>query len=136
MVRTDFKSLQAFREAPERFVDDPMSVVDDESFDYETKLHLLQHWLARITDGDAPDAGRTNVEAAIQALQARAKLKTEEPKGRTRDPHLRRGRAQRSAPLQCKCAGATDLAVLSQVMDGPDNGDHQRPQPSAERDPE
>jgi hypothetical protein len=80
MVRTDFKSLQAFREAPERFVDDPMSVVDDESFDYETKLHLLQHWLARITDGEAPDAGRTNVEAAIQALQARAKLKTEEPK--------------------------------------------------------
>ena len=81
MVRTDIKSLQAFREAPERFVDDPMSVVDDEGFDYETKLHLLQHWLARITDGDAPDSGRTDVEAAIQALQARAKLKTEEPKG-------------------------------------------------------
>ncbi|SIO47450.1 hypothetical protein SAMN05444722_2413 [Rhodovulum sp. ES.010] len=76
----DVRSLKDLREHPDRFFGDPMEIVDAPRYDYELKLDLLQRWLARVTDGQAEGAPAEEVEAAIFALQARAKLADEEPR--------------------------------------------------------
>lgn len=67
--------------APWKAYEDPTDLIDDTRLDYEFRLDLLQHWLARIAEGEAEGPGRADVEAAILALEARSKLKTDEPEG-------------------------------------------------------
>jgi hypothetical protein len=73
--------LDRLRAAPDEAAAGPMAIVEDPRLDYAERLRLLQHWLARIAEGSAPDEAREEVEAAILALQARARLREDEARG-------------------------------------------------------
>jgi hypothetical protein len=77
----DRPDLDRLRTAPHETVSGPMAIVDDPRLDYSERLRLLQQWLARIAEGSAPGEAREEVEAAILALQARARLHEDEPSG-------------------------------------------------------
>ncbi|MFW5642001.1 MAG: hypothetical protein ACOCY0_04460 [Roseicyclus sp.] len=67
------------QEEPDRAFDDPLSIVNRQDLGYETRLHMLQTWLARLARGDALRGSREEVEGAIFALQSRSKLKQDTP---------------------------------------------------------
>jgi len=69
----------ADRNRPDAEFDDPMKLVDFEEVTHDERLDLLQTWLARVADGRAMHGSREEVEGAILALEARAKLKTDPP---------------------------------------------------------
>lgn len=62
----------------ETFVE-PTEIVDETRLEYAFRLRLLQHWLSLIASGTEGAGRREDVEAAIFALEARAKLKTDAP---------------------------------------------------------
>ena len=64
---------------PDRFFEDPFNIVESREFDYETRLNMLQTWLARIANKQAVRGDREEVDRAIVALQAGAKLKIDNP---------------------------------------------------------
>jgi hypothetical protein len=83
---SDRPDLDRLRAAPDQAASGPMAIVDDPRLDYAERLRLLQQWLSRIAEGSAPDEVREEVEAAILALQARARLREDEAQG-TPDVH-------------------------------------------------
>ena len=56
---------------------DPLDLVEDTGLPYEARLHELQRRLAAL--GDDEPARRLELEAAVQSLQAGAKLRQDEP---------------------------------------------------------
>lgn len=67
------------RDEPDRHFADALSIVNRTDLDYLTRLEMLQRWLARLSDGEAVQGSRKEVEGAILALQSRSKLKTDMP---------------------------------------------------------
>ncbi|MEQ9257636.1 MAG: hypothetical protein RIG84_00915 [Roseovarius sp.] len=65
---------------PDLCFDDPMDLVDSEEIAHETRLDMLQTWLAHLAEGKAGNGTREDVKGAIYALQARSKLKTDMPR--------------------------------------------------------
>jgi hypothetical protein len=64
---------------PDTCFDAPAAVTDREDLQYETRLEILQKWRARLAEGSANRGTRAQVDSAIKALQARAKLKMDTP---------------------------------------------------------
>lgn len=67
------------RREPDRHFEDPLTLVDRDEIAYETRLDMLQTWLARLADGAAARGSRDEIEGAILALEARSKLKIDTP---------------------------------------------------------
>lgn len=69
------------QEKPDLYYTNALSLADRGDLDYEVRLEMLQTWLARIADGRAVRGTQHELEGAILALQARAKLKMDTPDG-------------------------------------------------------
>jgi hypothetical protein len=69
------------RREPDRHFPTPLALVDRDDIAYETRLDMLQTWLSRHAEGAAARGSRSEIEGAILALEARAKLKTDTPQG-------------------------------------------------------
>lgn len=67
------------RRAPDEHFEDVLTLVNREDIDYETRLDMLQNWLAGISDGTAIQQTREDVQGAIFALQAKSELKQDMP---------------------------------------------------------
>lgn len=76
---TEAATTDRVRQEPDRHFQDPLSLVDRDEIAYETRLDMLQTWLARLAEGKSARGSREEIEGAILALEARSKLKTDTP---------------------------------------------------------
>ena len=70
---------------PRRVFDDPLTLAEMTDLPYETRLELLNRWLALSAADGEGEAAWKEVMGAILALEGRSELEMDEPSGAPED---------------------------------------------------